>query len=31
MEYEMDLVVGNSTDPTNSDTDGDGIPDGWEV
>ena len=31
MEYEMDLVVGNSTDPRNSDTDGDGIPDGWEV
>ena len=31
MEYEMDFVIGNSTDPTNSDTDGDGIPDGWEV
>ena len=31
MEYEMDFVIGNSTDPTNSDTDEDGIPDGWEV
>ena len=31
MEYEMDLVVGNSTDPRNRDTDGDEIPDGWEV
>ena len=31
MEYEMDLVVGNSTDPTDMDTDADGIPDGWEV
>ena len=31
MEYEMDFVIGNSTDPSNSDTDGDGIPDGWEV
>ena len=31
MEYELDFVLGNSTDPTNSDTDGDGIPDGWEI
>jgi len=31
MEYEMDLIVGNSTDPTDTDTDDDGIPDGWEV
>ena len=31
MEYEMNLVIGNSTDPTNPDTDDDGMPDGWEV
>jgi len=31
MEFEMRNTVGNSTDPTNSDTDSDGMPDGWEV
>ena len=31
MEFEMSLVIGNSTNPTDSDTDNDGIPDGWEV
>ena len=31
MEFEMRNTLGNSTDPTNSDTDGDGMPDGWEV
>ena len=30
MEFEMRLILGNSTDPTNSDSDGDGMPDGWE-
>ena len=31
MEFEIRNQFGNSTDPTNSDTDGDGMPDGWEV
>ena len=31
MEYEMDLVIGNSTNPIERDTDKDGMPDGWEV
>ena len=31
MEFEIRYQFGNSTDPTNSDTDGDGMPDGWEV
>ena len=31
MEYELDFVLGNSTDPTNPDTDADGMPDGWEI
>ena len=31
MEYELDFVLGNSTDPTDPDTDGDGMPDGWEI
>ena len=31
MEYELDFILGNSTDPTDSDTDGDGMPDGWEI
>ena len=30
MEFEMRSILGNSTDPTNSDSDGDGMPDGWE-
>jgi len=30
MEYEMRDVLGNSTDPLDSDTDNDGMPDGWE-
>ena len=31
MEYELDFVLGTSTDPTDPDTDGDGMPDGWEI
>ncbi len=31
MEYEMDLVIGDWTDPNVIDTDNDGMPDGWEV
>ncbi|SVC42634.1 uncharacterized protein METZ01_LOCUS295488, partial [marine metagenome] len=31
MEYELDSVLGNSTDPTDTDTDNDGMPDGWEI
>ena len=31
MEFEMRLVVGNSTDPTSIDSDNDGMPDGWEI
>ncbi|SVD31029.1 uncharacterized protein METZ01_LOCUS383883, partial [marine metagenome] len=31
MEYELDFVLGNSTDPTNVDSDNDGMPDGWEI
>ena len=31
MEYELDFVLGTSTDPTDPDTDRDGIPDGWEI
>ncbi len=29
--YGKSIVVGLGTDPTNADTDNDGIPDGWEV
>ena len=31
MEFEIRNQLGNSTDPTSGDTDGDGMPDGWEV
>jgi len=31
MEYELEFILGNSTDPTNSDSDNDGMPDGWEI
>ena len=31
MEFEIRNQLGNSTDPTNLDTDQDGMPDGWEV
>ena len=31
MEYELDFILGNSTDPTNPDSDNDGMPDGWEI
>jgi len=31
MEFEVRNQLGNSTNPTNGDTDGDGMPDGWEV
>ena len=31
MEYEMDMIIGESTYPNDPDSDDDGIPDGWEV
>ena len=31
MEYQQEELLGNSTDPLNRDSDGDGMDDGWEV